>query len=202
MLKLCVLILVFFIFAQSNASGKEEIVYLNLGPTDLDRWMDGVLKKEQEILEKSLLELPQNKVKWNRVSNSEITYIVTQKFVGVTVQDSCETLPIKVVLKNGHLKSAKYTKSGGKCLQGQSVKSKLRKENSLYITPSEIFGRVEEAKEQLKCYFPNQEYYCHRSSLKVNYSEKYGLPLSMEDQDYFTFDYFWSLEVSELEVKN
>ena len=201
-MKLCILILIFFICAPSKASEKEEVVYLNFGPTDLDRWNTKMLKEEQQVLEKSLHDLPTNKVKWNSVSNSRITYVVRQKFVSIGLQDPCETLPIKVVLKNGKLISAKYTESGGKCLRGHSVKSKFRKESNLYITPSEIFGRVEEAKEQLKCYFPNHEGYCRRSSLKVNYSEKYGLPLSMEDQDFFTVDYFWSLEVSELEVEN
>jgi hypothetical protein len=202
MLKLCALILAFFIYAQSYASGKEEIVYLNLGPTDLDRWMDSILKKEQQELEKSLLELPANKVKWNNVSNSKITYIVKQKLVGVIEQDPCETLPIRVILRNGNLISARYTESGGTCSAGQSVKPILLKGKNLYITPKQLFGRIEDAKEQLKCYLKHHAGYCNRSSLKVNYSEQYGLPLHMEDHDYFTSDYFWSLEVSELEVLN
>lgn len=202
MLKLCILIILSFISITGNASEKEGIVYLNLGPTDLDRWMESVLKDERKILEKSLFELPSNKIKWSSVSRSQVSYVVTQKFVSIGEQDPCETLPIRVVFKDGKFLSAKYTQSGGKCLRGQSVKPKIWKDSHLYITPSEIFGRVEEAREQLKCYIPNHADYCRRSSLKVSYSEKYGIPLSMEDQDYFTFDYFWSLQVSELEVLN
>ena len=203
MLKLCTSILVFLALLSCKVViAKEEVVYLNLGPTDLDRWMESVLKKEQKILEKSIFELPANEAKWEAISKTTITYIVTQKSIGVSEQDPCATLPIKVTLINGNFISAKYTQSGGTCLLGQSVKVKFWRENNLYITPNEIFGRIEKAKEQLKCYLPNHEKYCNRSSLKVVYSEKYGLPLNMEDQDAFTYDYFWSLEVLDLEVKS
>ena len=151
------------------------------------------MEKEQKILETSIFELSANKAKWEAISKRTITYVVTQKFISVTEQDPCATLPIEVTLINGNFIT---------CLLGQSLNVKFWRENNLYITPTEIFGRVEKAKEQIKCYLPNRETNCRRASLKVIYSDKYGLPLSMENQDAFTYDYFWSLGILDLEVKN
>jgi len=176
---------------------KEELVYLNLGPLPNEARVN---KIEKEILEKTITAMKIQKEKWSKFEGMKISYIVKQETVSIGENDPCGTLPIKVILKDRHLISAKYAASGGKCKQGQSIGSKQKEMYWLSLTPTELYNRIGLAQEQLKCYLGEGEKYCMPTALRVTYDERYGFPIKMEDFGELVMDYSWSLEVSNLEV--
>jgi hypothetical protein len=70
----------------------------------------------------------------------------------------------------------------------------------LSLTPNDLYGRIELAQEQLKCYLGEGEKYCMPTALRVTYDERFGFPIKMEDSGELVMDYYWSLEVTDLEV--
>jgi hypothetical protein len=176
---------------------KEELVYLNLGPLPNEA---RVYKIEKEVLEKTITAMKIQKEKWSKFEGMKISYIVRQETISIGENDPCGTLPIKVILKDRRLISAKYAASGGKCKQGQSIGSKQKEMYWLSLTPNELYSRIELTQEQLKCYLGEGEKYCMPTALRVTYDERFGFPIKMEDSGELVMDYYWSLEVTDLEV--
>ena len=176
---------------------QEELIYLNLGPLPNEA---RVYKIEKEVLEKTIEAMKIQREKWSNFQSMKISYVVKQEIISITENDQCATLPIKVTLKDRRLISAKYAASGGACKQGQSISSKQKEMYGLYLTPNDLYRRIELAQEQLKCYLGEGEKYCMPTALSVTYDERFGFPIKMKDSGALVMDYYWSLEVTGLEV--
>ena len=189
--------LFFLAISLSCRAEKDELVYLNLGPLPNEARVN---KEQKEILEKTIAAMKFQKSKWLNFEGMKISYIVKQETISIGKNDPCGTLPIKVTIKNHHLISAKYAASGGKCKQGQPVSSKQKEIYGLSLTPNDLYSRVELAQEQLKCYSGECTEHSMATALRVTYDERFGFPIKMEDFGELVMDYYWSLEVTDLEV--
>jgi hypothetical protein len=155
---------------------------------------------EQQNLEAVLRELPLQRSKWTAFSDSNVTYVVTQKSVGLLTPDPCEGLPIRVKISHGRLQSAVYDSSAGHCRKGHAAGRKSPTGEHLYFTPDEFFQRIGMAQEQLRCYKLSLPRGCLPTSLHVTYEEKLGFPTKLEDYSQNMSDYYWSLEVADIKV--
>lgn len=144
---------------------------------------------EQQNLEAVLRDLPLQKSKWAAFAHSTLTYVVRQGQDGLLLSDPCESLPIRVKVSHGHLQSAHYNSSGGRCRKGQPAPYKSPTGEHRYFTPEDLFARIAKAKEQLDCYQQSEPRECVPTSLYVTYDPRLGLPIKMEDYSEGFSDY-------------
>lgn len=97
------------------------------------------------------------------------------------------------------LVSAIYGVSGGDCKKGRPVKRGSKHPEGQYMTPNEFFQKIADATNQLRCYESNRDLSCMPTSLRVRYQQESGLPIKLEDYGALVFDYYWSLEVSDIQ---
>jgi hypothetical protein len=155
---------------------------------------------EQQQLEAVLRALPAQVEKWRAASHRSVTYVVKQGLADLLVPDPCESLPIRVTIVRDRLMSAIYESSGGNCKRGAPASHKSPRGQDRYLTPDQIFQRVAKAEKELRCYNQTATAACIATALRVNYDEKTGLPLKIEDYSDVVPDYFWSLEVTDMRL--
>jgi len=175
----------------SSAPAAEPVTVYTMSPT---------LLEQRASFERVLSEYPQYQRKWESQQGVTLTYIVSQRTVGLVSPEACEGLPIRVRVIAGRLARATYAASGGRCQAGQTVGRARARADHLYLTPAEFFGRIAEARKQLKCYSIDHQPGCLPTALRVTYDERFGFPIKMEDYSAGVADYYWSLEVSEIRV--
>ena len=150
------------------------------------------LAAERDSLAQTLAEYPSYELSWTAKKHVVLTYTVRQKAEGMLAPDACEGLPIRVRVENGNLKKATYAATGGKCVAGAPAKTK-----GLYLTPSEFFSRIAQARMSLECYQSGLNH-CLPSCMRVTYGPQYAFPVKMEDYSVEVSDYYWSLEVTDI----
>lgn len=156
-----------------------------------------IVVAEQKHLEVVLQALPAQVQKWRATSHRSVTYVVKQGLSDLLVPDPCESLPIRVTIVRGRLTSAVYESSGGRCKRGAPASRKSPRGQERYFTPEQLFHRIAQAEKELRCYTTAD---CLATALRVTYDEKTGLPLKIEDYSDAVSDYYWSLEVSDVQV--
>jgi hypothetical protein len=155
--------------------------------------------EEQRQLEEVLRALPVQMKKWRAASNHSLTYVVKQGMVDLLMPDPCESLPIRVTIVRDRLISAVYESSDGPCKRGAPAGRKSPRGQDRYLTPDQLFQRIAEAEKQLHCYRQSAAAACLATALRVTYDEKTGLPLKIEDYSDVVSDYYWSLEVTDMQ---
>jgi hypothetical protein len=95
--------------------------------------------------------------------------------------------------------SAVYESSGGHCKRGAPASRKSPRGQNRYLTPDQLFQRIAEAEKELRCYKQSPTAACLATALRVTYDEKTGLPLKIEDYSDVVSDYYWSLEVTDMQ---
>ena len=163
-------------------------------------WRGPHADAEQQNLEAVIRDLPIQKSKWAAFANSTLTYVVKQGQDGFFIPDPCEFLPIRIKISHGRLQSANYDSSAGHCHRYQPARRKSPSGDRRYFTPNDLFARIAEAKDQLVCYQPSPLPGCIPTSLYVTYDEKLGLPTKLEDYSDDLSDYYWSLEITEIQL--
>lgn len=158
-----------------------------------------IKQNERAELEKSISGLEENKRKWKKYANLKISYVIEQHTKSLVAPPVCANLPIRVTLASGNPVSVIYASSDEKCKEGDAVSQHAINEYQLLISPADLFGRIEKAKEQLSCY-SNATKECRQSSLSVVYDNKYGLPVEMTNGSALVMDDGWSLKVSHLQM--
>jgi len=174
---------------------ESSIVYLDPSPYALK-----VHEAERTTLEDTIASLGPNRAKWEAQNVSRLSYVVKQHSDGLLIPDPCSELPIHVEIRGTHLISATYAATGGRCLMGEPVKRGPKHPEGQYLMPNEIFNKAEDAKDQLRCYLPDATIGCLPTALRVTFEEKLGLSIKMEDYSELVSDYYWSLEISRIEV--
>ncbi len=155
---------------------------------------------EQQQLEAVLRALPVQLEKWRAASSHSVTYVVKQGLVDLLVPDPCESLPIRVTIVRDRLVSAVYESSGGDCKRGVPANRKSPRGQDRYLTPDQLFQRIAQAEKELRCYKQPAPAACVATALRVTYDEKTGLPLKIEDYSDVVSDYYWSLEVVDMQL--
>jgi len=152
---------------------------------------------EQRHLEEVLRALPGQVEKWRAGAPRSVTYVVKQGLSDILEPDPCEFLPIRVTIVRDRLASAVYESSGGRCKRGETASGKSPRGQDRYLTPDQLFQRIAEAEKELQCY---RWAGCHATAIRVSYDEKTGLPLKIEDYSGVVSDYYWSLEVTNMQL--
>ncbi|HTU68358.1 MAG TPA: hypothetical protein VMF52_20615 [Steroidobacteraceae bacterium] len=155
---------------------------------------------EQQQLEAVLRALPAQVEKWRATSHRSVTYVVKQSHADMLVPDPCEGLPIRVTMVRDRLLSAVYESSGGHCKRGAAASSRSPRGQKRYFVPDQLFQRIAQAEKELRCYKQPATTDCLATALRVTYDEKTGLPLKIEDYSDVVSDYYWSLEVTDIQV--
>lgn len=168
-----------------------------------EQWVTAYLVAPEAVVEAQRLEelkgaLPAQKAKWRRRDRLSLSYVVRQRTTTLLAPDPCERLPIRVTISKGKLQSAKYDQTLGECRKGDDAPRSVPFGSQRLFTPAEFFDRVTGAEAEIACFRMPSGGFCN--TMRVTFHESLGIPTKIETFSPGVADYYWSLEVFDIEV--